>query len=141
MSENLLEAAIKEANSALPTRKLNELIERTSLSADMKALLIDVASITAKVAGTVITIGRKILTVVLDLVKIFPSVTLGVLAALVISALIASIPLVGGLLAGALSSILLLVGVGKGALQDLSSPALEERITSFVNSLSALKEA
>lgn len=141
MSENLLEAAIKEANSALPTRKLNELIERTSLSADMKALLIDVASITAKVAGTVITIGRKILTVVLDLVKVFPSVTLGVLAALVISALIASIPLVGGLLAGALSSILLLVGVGKGALQDLSSPALEERITSFVNSLAALKEA
>ena len=141
MSENLLKAAIKEANSALPTRKLNELIERTSLSADMKALLIDVASITAKVAGTVITIGRKILTVALDLVKVFPSVTLGVLAALVISALIASIPLVGGLLAGALSSILLLVGVGKGALQDLSSPALEERITSFVNSLSALKEA
>ena len=141
MSENLLEAAIKEANSALPTRKLNELIERTSLSADMKALLIDVASITAKVAGTVITIGRKILTVVLDLVKVFPSVTLGVLAALVISALIASIPLVGGLLAGALSSVLLLVGVGKGALQDLSSPALEERITSFVNSLAALKEA
>lgn len=141
MSENLLESAIKEANSALPTRKLNQLIERTNLSADMKALLIDVASITAKVAGTVITIGRKILTVVLDLVKVFPSVTLGVIAALVISALIAAIPLVGGLLASALSSILLLVGVGKGALQDLSSPALDERITSFVNSLAALREA
>ena len=92
MTDNL-EAAIKEANAALPNRKLHALIERTNLSADMKALLIDVASITAKVAGTVITIGRKILTVVLDLVKVFPSVTLGVIAALVISALIAAIPI------------------------------------------------
>ena len=141
MLDTNLEAAIKEANTALPTRKLNQLIERTSLSADMKALLIDMAAITAKIAGKVITIGRKIITVVLDLVKLFPSITLGVIAALVITALIGAIPIIGGLLAGALSSILLLVGVGKGALQDLSSPGLDERITNFINSLAALKDA
>ena len=139
MSGNL-EAAIKEANSALPNRKLKDLIERTNLSADMKALLSDIATITAKVAGKLISIGRKILTVVFDLIKLFPAITVGVIAALVLTAIIAAIPLVGGVLAGALSSILLLLGIGKGALTDLSSPDLYERIQNFVNSLSALKE-
>ena len=135
-----LEAAIKEANAALPNRKLNALIERTNLSADMKALLTDIAAITTKVAGKLISIGRKILTVVFDLLKLFPAITLGVIAALVITSIIAAIPFVGGVLAGALSSILLLLGIGKGALSDLSSPALNERIDNFVNSLSALKD-
>ena len=139
MSGNL-EAAIKEANSALPNRKLKDLIERTNLSADMKALLSDIATITAKVAGKLISIGRKILTVVFDLIKLFPAITVGVIAALVLTAIISAIPLVGGVLAGALSSILLLLGIGKGALTDLSSPDLNERIQNFVNSLSALKE-
>ena len=139
MSGNL-EAAIKEANSALPNRKLKDLIKRTNLSADMKALLSDIATITAKVAGKLISIGRKILTVVFDLIKLFPAITVGVIAALVLTAIIAAIPLVGGVLAGALSSILLLLGIGKGALTDLSSPDLNERIQNFVNSLSALKE-
>jgi len=139
MSGNL-EAAIKEANSALPNRKLKDLIERTNLSADMKALLTDIATITTKVAGKLISIGRKILTVVFDLIKLFPAITIGVIAALVLTSIIAAIPLIGGVLAGALSSILLLLGIGKGALTDLSSPALNERIQNFVNSLSALKE-
>ena len=139
MSGNI-EAAIKEANSALPNRKLKDLIERTNLSADMKALLTDIATITTKVAGKLISIGRKILTVVFDLIKLFPAITIGVIAALVLTSIIAAIPLIGGVLAGALSSILLLIGIGKGALTDLSSPALNERIQNFVNSLSALKE-
>ena len=139
MSGNI-EAAIKEANSALPNRRLKDLIERTNLSADMKALLTDIATITTKVAGKLISIGRKILTVVFDLIKLFPAITIGVIAALVLTSIIAAIPLIGGVLAGALSSILLLLGIGKGALTDLSSPALNERIQNFVNSLSALKE-
>lgn len=139
MTDNL-EAAIKEANAALPNRKLHALIERTNLSADMKALLTDIATITTKVAGKLISIGRKILTVVFDLLKLFPAITLGVIAALVITSTIAAIPVIGGVLAGALSSILLLIGIGKGALSDLSNPALNERIDNFVNSLSALKE-
>lgn len=138
---NNIEMAIKEANSSLPARKLKDLIERTNLSADMKALLTDISAITMKVAGKLITIGRKILTIVFDLVRVFPAITVGVVAALVLTSIIASIPLVGGVLAGALSSILLLLGIGKGALTDLSNPALNDRIESFVNSLSALKEA
>ena len=140
MSNNF-ESAIKEANSALPQRKLNELIERTNLSADMKALLSDIATITCKIAGKVISIGRKVLSVAFEFVKLFPAITLGVIAALIVTAIIASIPVIGAILAGALSSILLLIGVGKGALLDLTNPSLDERIASFIGSISALKDA
>ena len=133
-----LEQAIKEANTALPERKLVALIERTNLSADMKALLSDLAKVTVKVGQKVHSIGRKILTVVFDLIKAFPTITLGVIAALVITALLGSIPFLGGALAGLLSSILLILGISAGALQDFSNPNLSERIDKLLASLSGL---
>lgn len=135
---NEIDLAINEINSSLPERKLIALIERTTLSADMKALLADIARITVKVGSKVLAIGRKILSFVLDLVRAFPSVTLGVLAALVITALIAAIPIFGGLLASALSALLLALGFSAGALNDFLSPKLNDRIDQLVNSLSAL---
>ena len=132
--------AIREVNSGLSIRKLREIVERSNMSADMKALLIDIAGVTAKVAGKVISIGRKILTVVFDLVKLFPAVTLGVIAALVITSIISSIPFFGAALAASLSSIIMLLGIGKGALQDLSNPALDDRLSNFISSISALAE-
>lgn len=135
-----LDVAIKEVNSSLPERKLIALIERTALSADVKALLCDLAKITVNVGRKVLAIGRKILSVVFDLVKAFPTVTLGVLAALVITSLIAAIPIFGGVLAAMLSSILLVLGVSAGAINDFLSDKLSERIDALVSSLSALAE-
>ena len=80
------EQAIKEANTALPARKLVALIERTNLSADMKAFLSDIARVTIKIGQKIILIGRKILTVVFDLINSFPAVALGVVSALAITA-------------------------------------------------------
>lgn len=138
---NEIDLAIKEVNSSLPERKLVALLERTALSADMKALLVDVAKITVRVGAKILAIGRKILSFVLDLVKAFPSVTLGVLAALVITALIAAIPIFGGILASALSALLLALGFSAGALNDFLSPKLNDRIDQLVNSISALAGA
>lgn len=138
MSE--LDVAIKEVNASLPERKLIALIERTALSADVKALLSDLAKITVKVGGKVLAIGRKILSVVFELVKAFPTVTLGILAALVITSLIGAIPIFGGVLAAALSSLLLVLGVSAGAINDFLSDKLGERIDALLSSLSALAE-
>lgn len=138
---NEIDLAIKEVNSSLPERKLVALLERTALSADMKALLVDVAKITVRVGAKILAIGRKILSFVLELVKAFPSVTLGVLAALVITALIAAIPIFGGILASALSALLLALGFSAGALNDFLSPKLNDRIDQLVNSISALAGA
>lgn len=135
-----VDAVIKDINSSLPERKLVALIERTNLSADMKALLSDLARVTVKIGAKILAIGRKILTFVLELIRAFPTVTLGILAALVITALIGAIPLFGGLLASALGSLLLALGIGAGALNDFLSPSLSERIDRLVGSMSALTE-
>lgn len=135
-----VDAVIKDINSSLPERKLVALIERTNLSADMKALLSDIARVTVKVGAKVLAIGRKILTFALELVRVFPTVTLGILAALVITALIGAVPVFGGLLASALGSLLLALGIGAGALNDFLSPSLSERIDRLVGSMSALTD-
>lgn len=140
MSE-ALEVLIRDVNTSLPERKLVELIERTSLSADVKAILRDVARVTVRVGSKVLAIGRKILAFVFDLIKVFPTVTLGIIAALVLTSLIAAIPLFGGLLSAMLGTLLLALGIAGGALNDFLSDSLKDRIDVLVNSFSALMEA
>jgi hypothetical protein len=135
--EDSLSAAILDINSSLPERKLNALIERTNLSADMKALLSDLTKLTVKVGGKILAVGRKIIGFCIDLIKAFPTVTLGIVMALVITSLLASIPILG-LLAAPLGSLLLLLGVSAGALKDFTSDKLSDRIDALVVSFSAL---
>ena len=129
--DTTLEAVIKDVNAALPERKLVALIERTNLSADVKALLTDIARVTVKVGG-------KILSFVFDLIKAFPTITVGIITALVLTSMIAGIPLLGGVLASMLGSLLLLLGIGAGALNDFTNSKLSERIDNLVSSFSAL---
>ena len=75
-----------------------------------------------------------------EFVKLFPTITFGAIAALVISALIAKIAIIGSVVSAFLSPLLLLIGVGKGALMDLSNPKLDEKISTFIDSIAALKE-
>ena len=136
----VLEAVIKDVNASLPERKLVVLIERTNLSADTKALLTDMARITIKIGGKILAIGRKMLSFVFDLIKAFPTITVGIITALVLTSMIAGIPLLGGVLASALGSLLLLLGVGAGVLNDFTNSKLSERIDALVSSFSALVE-
>jgi hypothetical protein len=136
--DTTVEAVINDINMSLPERKLNKLIERTNLSADLKALMSDVVKVTIKVSGKMLAIGRKILTFVLDLVKTFPAIAMGTIAALVITAVVGSIPLIGAPLAAFVGPILLALGITAGALKDLTNEKLQERITALVDSFKVL---
>jgi hypothetical protein len=135
-----VETVIKDINMSLPERKLLKLIERTKLSADLKALLSDIVKVTVKIGGKVLAIGRKILTFILDLVKTFPAVAMGTIAALVITAIVGAVPLFGPALATFLGPILLAIGVTAGALKDFTNDKLQERITALVDSFRMLVE-
>ena len=133
-----VEEVIKDINMSLPERKLVQLIERTNLSADMKAILTDLTRFTMKIGGKVLAIGRKILSFVFDLVKAFPGIAMGAIAALVVTALVAGVPLLGPPLSAVLGPLLLALGIGAGALKDLTNENLEARINTLVDSLSRL---
>ena len=138
--EAMVEDVIKDINMSLPERKLLQMIERTKLSADLKAILSDIVKITVKVGGKILAIGRKILTFVLDLVKTFPAVAMGTIAALVITAVIGAIPVFGSVLAAFLGPILLALGITAGALKDFTNDKLQERISALVDSFRVLVE-
>ena len=133
-----VEEVIKDINMSLPERKLVQLIERTNLSADLKAILTDLTRFTMKIGGKVLAIGRKILSFVFDLVKAFPGIAMGAIAALVVTALVAGVPLLGPPLSALLGPLLLALGIGAGALKDLTNENLEARINTLVDSLSRL---
>lgn len=138
--EAAIEEVIRDINMSLPERKLNQLLERTSLSADVKAIISDIMHITIKVGGKVLAIGRKVLTFVLDLVKTFPAIAMGTIAALVITAVVGSVPIIGAPLAAFVGPILLAIGVTAGALKDFTNDKLQDRITNLVESFKVLVE-
>lgn len=138
MSE-AFDTLVREVNSSPPERKLIELIERTNLSADLKAILCDLARLTIRVSGKVIAIGRRILAFALDLIRAFPAMAMGAVVALVVASVIDLIPVLGNKhLMAILTPLLLAMGIGMGALQDMSSPDFRERVSALVDSFRAL---
>lgn len=111
-----------------PKRVICDRIDRLSVSADAKALLNDLLELAIDVGGRVIDAGRRILAFIFDLVERFPNTAFGVIVALVVSTLIASIPLLGLVLGPLLSPLLLAFGLAAGAIADLKDAPLRARV-------------
>ncbi|WP_420857947.1 hypothetical protein [Marivivens marinus] len=139
-TKNDLESVLVAVNDSLPLRKIEAMLERTDLSADAKSIALEVASQTIVVAGQIVQIGRKIVSFALELARTIPNTLFGVALALVITALVAGIPVVGALLAGLLKSILLIFGIAQGALADMRSGELGARLENLIAQLMPLKD-
>ena len=135
-----LKSVFLTMNDSLPIRKIEELLDRTDLSADAKSVVLDVANRTIVVAGQIIQIGRKIVSFALELAKTIPNTLFGVALALVMTALISGIPIFGALLAGLLKSILLIFGIAQGALADMRSGELGSRIENLMAQFAPLRD-
>jgi len=113
----------------LPSKRdLLERIDRLELSADSKALLSDIVNVTVSVGGKLISAGRQIIAFVLETVKRFPNTSFGLIVALVMSVLIASVPFIGAVLGPLLAPLLIAFGLGSGALADIKDHALMTRV-------------
>ena len=103
-------------------------IERLNVSADVKALLSSMIDTTIEVGGKLVDIGARVMAFVFELAKAYPGVAFGIIAALVLSFLISSIPVVGPLLTPILTPLLLIIGVSLGALDDLTDGGKRDRL-------------
>ncbi|WP_418594433.1 hypothetical protein [Ponticoccus sp. (in: a-proteobacteria)] len=130
---------MKELNLSLPLRKLTAHIDQLDASADFKAVLRDLAKVTWTVGSTVVAIGRKILSVALDIVTTFPGTLFGVVVAFIVTLIVGTLPLVGPLLAAFAGPIMLATGVTMGALSDLRSSAWSTRVEALQAQLAAVK--
>ena len=104
-------------------------IERLNVSADMKVVLSSLVDATIDVGGKLIDVGARVIAFVFELAKAYPGVAFGVVAALVLSYLISSIPVIGPLLSPFLTPLLLIIGIGSGALNDLLDGGMRARIS------------
>ncbi len=108
---------------------INRRIERLNVSADMKVILSSLVDTTIEVGGKLIDIGARVIAFVFELAKAYPGIAFGVVAALVLSFLISSIPIVGPLLSPFLTPLLLIIGMGLGALNDLTDGGMRARLS------------
>ena len=123
----------------LPTKhQLLERIDSLPISADAKALLHDLVSVSVEVGGRLIAVGRRIVAFVFDMVRDFPNTTFGLIVAFVISALIASVPIIGPILSAFLAPLLVAFGLAKGALADLQHRQITGRVKALESEFAAV---
>lgn len=116
---------------------INRRIERLEISADMKVLLSSLAETTIVVGGKLVDLGARVMAFVFELAKAYPGVAFGVVAALVLSYLVSSIPVVGPVLSPVLTPLLLIVGISLGALDDLTDGGMRHRLRGLGDQLRA----
>lgn len=133
------EEAIEWVQSSPSLRKIKASLDNSNLSADLKAILYDVAKVTIKIGEAVVSVGRRIFDIASTLVSKFPNLTIGTLVGLTIATVLSSafgaLPVIGGL-ATLLSKLVVLLGVGKGFIDDLRENAVKvemDRVTAQFN--------
>lgn len=126
---------VTDLNSALPLRQLERMIDRLSISADVKALAMDVARFSCRIGEKVYNIGRKILTVTFDILQRFPNTTFGLVVGVVMGMILASVPLIGALIAPIATPLLVVFGMTRGAWADFQSAQWAEQIRSLESRL------
>ena len=109
-------ANFADQNTALKLRKTTEQIERLVIFTDAKAIVVDLAKLTVTLAGMVLKIGAKILSVVLEIIKQFPNTPFGVVISVCLGLRIRSIQNTGRLLVPVLMPRLVAFGLGNGAI-------------------------
>lgn len=128
--------AIEYCQVAPGLRKIKEFLDRSNLSADLKAMLYDLAGFTIKVGEVVVAIGRRILSVAMWVVENIPHITLGIAAAVAASTVVGALP-VPAVLSAIVLKLMLLLGVTAGAIEDIRMHAAKDAMDDFTNRVRA----
>lgn len=124
-----MQSIAAEINASMPMRKIRDLLDRTDLSADVKAVLMDIAGLTVTAGQVVLNIGRKIISVAFEIIQKFPKTTFGIVIAFIVIALVAAVPVVGATLASFTGPLLVACGLTLGALEDMKDASWTRPVT------------
>ncbi len=141
-NHNDLQAIFISIDESLSLRKIGGLVDSMDVSADAKAFILDIASLTIKIGERVVAVGRKIISFALGLLKRFPNTSFGIVLALILGSLVASafggIPLIGAVLVAKLKAIMLLFGIAWGTINDLSQMPIKVEVDGLVNQMALI---
>ena len=123
-----LEALQVLAQDRVSDSKLQSYIDNLDLPADAKALIASILKTAVRVGEMVIRIGKKIVEIVLMIASKFPNATFGLVLGLIVGALVASIPLIGGLLGAFVLPIAAAFGLATGYVNDVRDQSLAKKV-------------
>lgn len=131
---------LKELNDVLSPRNVEAVIERLSVSADTKSLLLDISRITMKVGNTLFSLGKAILTFVINTVKKFPNTTFGLVIGLTVPVIVGGIPVIGYILGPILGKMLTAFGLTMGAIADFKDASIRSEIAALERKVAIVAE-
>lgn len=131
---------LKELNTVHSPRQIEGVIERLSVSADAKSLLLDLSRITIKVGNALFSLGKAILTFVINTVKKFPNTTFGLVIGLTVSVMVGGIPVIGYILGPLLGKLLTAFGLTMGAIADFKDASIRSEIAALERKVAIVAE-
>lgn len=127
-------------NTVASTRQMGAAIEKLAISADAKSLLLDLSRITMKVGEAVFSLGKAILTFVVDIVKRFPNTAFGLVIGLTVSVMVGGIPVIGFILGPVLGKLLTAFGLTMGAIADFKDATIRSEIAALERKVAIVAE-
>jgi hypothetical protein len=111
---------------------LHHLYERISLRQNkrkVKALVVTpTRELAIQIGERIVKIGKKILSLIFTMCKEYPSTTFGAIFGATVGLLISSIPVLGFILGPIALPLLIIVGIGVGAIEDIKDKMLARKI-------------
>jgi hypothetical protein len=138
-----LDKTLQAIDQSMPLQTIESILEQISLSADAKSLILEMAQYSIVIGEHIVAIGRKIISFAIEVTKTVPNTLLGVAIALILASLmatpLATIPVLGTAIAGFLKTIFLIFGIAQGALADMRSGEIGNRIENLVTQFAPLE--
>lgn len=131
---------LAELNTVASTRQMGAAIEKLAISADAKSLLLDLSRITMKVGEAVFSLGKAILTFVVNIVKRFPNTAFGLVIGLTVSVMVGGIPVIGFILGPVLGKLLTAFGLTMGAIADFKDATIRSEIAALERKVAIVAE-
>lgn len=119
--------------ASLPSRReLHRQIDNLAISAEHKLALTRVSDLATRVGNQMVEVGRRIVAFALELARHFPNLTFAILVAIIINALLVSVPLLGPLLQPLFGPIVLATGIAAGAVAELAEGQMRARVETLI---------
>lgn len=144
-AEDLEKSTLEKLLSFDLTRQdVTDMINNLNVSADVKVLLDHIAQATITIGGLVVWIGRIILRAILLLLAEFPQASFGVIAGAVLGYavlgyLVSAIPVIGFVLGGPITTLLVILGAGYGLINDARFKIYKSRTQRVLDPFKALR--
>jgi len=120
--------------------KIKSTLENLNISADAKSALYAIINTTVRAGRFIVKIGRKILDIVIETLRKFPNASFGLVLGGVIGILVASVPLIGVILAPFITPLAMIYGFVRGIERDLNDKDLEHAVAAANAKFDHLRE-